>query len=109
MNPGRLNKRITLQRKGFTRDAESNTKESWLDTETVWAAVEPLRGREYLAAAAASAESLVRFRIRYRKNVTADMRVKYNDRIFELNSPPIDPEESHKELILMCKEVLING
>jgi SPP1 family predicted phage head-tail adaptor len=109
MNPGRLNKRITLQKKGFVRDAESNTKDSWVDSATVWAAVEPLRGREYYAAAAASAESLVRFRLRYRKDVTADMRVKYDNRIFELNSPPIDPEERHKELIMMCKEVLING
>ncbi len=109
MNPGKLNKRIWFQKKRLIRDAESNTKEDWIDAITVWAAIEPLRGREYYAAAAANAESIVRFRIRYRKDVTADMRIKYNDRIYELNSPPIDPEERHKELILMCKEVLING
>ncbi|MEY9096281.1 phage head closure protein [Paenibacillus sp. RC84] len=109
MNSGALRHRITLQKKETGSDDEGLPLVNWIDFASVSAAIEPLRGREYFAAAAANAESTIKVRIRYRQGVTADMRVLYNGRILEVQSPPIDPFERHKELHLMCKEVAGNG
>lgn len=99
-----LNKRVTIQVSAETKDADGLALDSWQDHATVWAAVEPLRGREYFAAAAVNAESTVRFRIRYRRGITSKMRLVYDGRIFNIKSPPIDLEERHVELHLMCVE-----
>lgn len=101
---GKLNKRITIQVPVIVQDEDGLTQESWQDHAVVWAAVEPLRGREYFAAAAVNAENTVRFRIRYQRGINSKMRLVYDGRVFNLKSPPIDPEERHVELHLMCVE-----
>lgn len=108
MNLGKLRHRITLQSKAVVKDIEGITKETWTDLATVWAAIEPLRGREYFQAAAVNQENTVRFRIRYRPGITSSMRVKYRSRLFDIKSI-IDIEERHVELHLMCQEVFENG
>jgi SPP1 family predicted phage head-tail adaptor len=108
MNSAKLRHRITLQSKTKVKDSEGITKEKWADVMTVWAAVEPLRGREYFQAAAVNQENTVRFRIRYRAGVTPNMRVKYGSRLFDIKSV-IDIEERHVEMHLMCQEVFENA
>ncbi|MFT9848514.1 phage head closure protein [Aneurinibacillus sp. REN35] len=108
MNPGKLNKRITLQRFEKTKDSEGIVTEAWNDVATVWASAEPLRGREYFAAAAVNQENIVRFRIRYRPGVTSEMRVVYGGRLFDIKSV-IDVNERHRELQLMAEEVYGDG
>lgn len=108
MNPGKLNKRITLQCPKSVRDDEGIVTEEWTDVATVWAAVEPLRGREYFAAAAVNQENTVRFRMRYRPGVTARMRLLYDRRVFDIKSV-IDVNERHQEILLMCEEVMSVG
>jgi SPP1 family predicted phage head-tail adaptor len=74
----------------------------------VWAAVEPLKGREYFQAAAVNAENMVRFRIRYRPGIMSDMRVVYSGRVFNIQSV-IDVEERHREIQIMAQEVVAGG
>ncbi|MMZ49680.1 Phage head-tail joining protein [compost metagenome] len=104
MNIAKLDKRVTIQRFKKTKDKEGIPTEAWIDVATVWAAVEPLRGREYFAAAAVNQERTVRFRMRYRPNITAEMRLLYERRVFDIKSV-IDVNEAHRELHLMCEEV----
>jgi SPP1 family predicted phage head-tail adaptor len=103
-----LRHRITLQQKTTTRDAEGNVRETWADVATVWAAFEPIRGREYFQAASVNAENTVRFRIRYRQGVTPTMRVVYGGRVFDIKSV-IDVNERHLEIELMCQEWASGG
>lgn len=71
----------------------------------VRASVVPLQGRELFQAEATYPELTTKIIIRYRQGTTSAMRVKYGTRIFELIAPPIDTNEEHKELVLLCKEV----
>jgi SPP1 family predicted phage head-tail adaptor len=105
MQAGKLRHRIVLQKVTMMRDEEGNAVETWSDFVTVWASVEPIRGREYFEAAAINTENDLRFVIRYRSGITSEMRVWYNDRIFDIQSV-IDIDEAHKELELICKEVM---
>jgi len=103
MFAGWLRHRIVIQRLVGTKNSYGEVVQSWQDVATVWASIEPLRGREYVEAAAAQATVDHRIRIRYRSGISPTMRVTYGERIFEVVSV-IDPREQHKELELMCKE-----
>jgi len=80
-----------------------------IEVATVWAAIEPLRGREYVAALSEHAEVTTRIRIRYREDIDRTMIVRYKEpgdpefREFEILHI-IHPEYGRKELQLMCKE-----
>lgn len=97
--------RITLQELVTGQDEAGQPVREWQDVATVWAAVEPLRGREYWAAAQVQSEVTTRIRIRYRSGIRPDMRVLYGGRVFNVTAV-IDPEERHVELQLMCREVV---
>jgi SPP1 family predicted phage head-tail adaptor len=97
-----------LQQKQNIKDSEGFVTEIWADVATVWAAVEPIRGREYFQAAAVNAENTVRFRIRYRPGIMPNMRALYNGRTFNIQSV-IDVNGRHREIQLMCLEVTAGG
>lgn len=107
MRIGDLRHRVTIQEYSEIVD-EYNTPVGgeWQEVCTVWAAVEPIQGREYILLHNTQSELTTRIRIRYRSGIKPAMRVKYGDRIFDIQSV-IDPEERHIELQLMCREVRI--
>jgi SPP1 family predicted phage head-tail adaptor len=101
----RLNKRVTIVRPPSDDDVDDygQTLDTWITVATTWAAIEPLRGREYFAARAEHADVTTRIRIRYRDNIDRTMRVRYASTEFEIGHI-IHPEFARKELQLMCKE-----
>lgn len=104
MHIGKFRQRITIQQEVFTKDIGTGENTSdWQDVCTVWAAVETLKGREYFQALETHAEQTIRISIRYRSGIIPSMRVIYCDRTLYIQSV-IDPEESHRELHLMCVE-----
>ncbi len=106
MRAGELNKRITIQTKGTpTRDSFGAEVIAWSTFATVWAAVEPLSGREYLAAQQATATVDTRIRIRYFAGVLPEMRIVYGSRTFEIVSV-INVKEVGRELQIMCREIV---
>lgn len=101
----RLSKRVTISKLETTPGAGpyGDPAETLVPVATVWAAVEPLRGREYFAAGRESADVTTRIRIRYRKDVDRTMIVTCDGVDFEIGHI-IDPEFRHQEMQLMCKE-----
>jgi SPP1 family predicted phage head-tail adaptor len=71
----------------------------------VWAAVEPLSGRELLAAQQAQSEVTLRVRMRFRSDVTAAMQLLHGNKTYEVASV-IDLKGRRRELELMCKEIV---
>ena len=104
MNPGKLRHRVTLQEKQTGDNGIGGTIIEWVDFANVWASIEPLQGRELLMAQQVNPELDTRVRIRYRDGIGSHMRVVHKSRIYELEGPPINPEERNIELELMCKE-----
>ena len=104
MNPGKLNRRIILQRQDVSRDVVGQAKPVWTDIATVWAAVLPLRGREYFESAKVNSEITVRVVIRYRADVKPSWRVKHGADAYDIIEI-INPADGKRELQLMCKRV----
>jgi SPP1 family predicted phage head-tail adaptor len=69
-----------------------------------WAHVEPLVGREYLAAAALVAEVTARIRMRYRPGITAADRIIHGGTVYAIEAV-LDVHSSRRELHLMCKAI----
>lgn len=102
MKAGQLDQRVTVERFTSTEDELGQPIETWAPLFTCWAAVEPLTGREYLAAQAAVSEVTARIRMRFRPWMTAQDRVIHEGTVYQIQSV-IDVRSENRELHLMCK------
>lgn len=102
MRVGRLDQRVTLER--FTSDVDEIGQpiEAWTPYATVWAAVEPLNGREFIAAQAGQSEVATRIRMRYRQGVLPPDRIVHDGKFYDITAV-INPKSGNVELVLMCK------
>ena len=98
MNPGQLRHKITFQ----IQDLET---EEWSNSFTTWANINPISGKEYYQAETINSDLTHKIRLRYRKGITSDMRILYNERIFYIISV-INEYERNSFLQLMCRELM---
>jgi SPP1 family predicted phage head-tail adaptor len=111
MRAGPLRHRVTIQRRAESQDATGSVLWSWVDHATVWAAIEPIMGREYFAAAQVQSEVSVKIRMRYRDDLHSTMRIRHGDdsgspsrfTYYEIIGIAV-PRSEFRESILMCKE-----
>ena len=104
MKPGKMRYRITIEQSCGNQDEYGNITDEWIDVCTVWADIVPLSGREYLAAEQNMSETQFKIYIRYRDGVTAKMRAREGNHVYELLSVLGDRRSGM--LTLMAKEVL---
>ena len=103
MRVGTLRHKVVIQQNTPTRDSYGAEVDNWIDYATVWASIEPARGREFWESQQVNAEITGKITIRYLAGITPKMRVKHGDRIFHIISV-INTEERNRELQLMVKE-----
>ena len=93
LNAGDLDRRIRFERKPASSDDPMDAGEQeWEPLATVWAQVQdmlPSRG-ERLSDGMILALRPSRVRIRYRADISADMRVIYGSRVMQIITPPIE-------------------
>lgn len=111
MQAGKLRHRVTIQRKvagSPQKRASGAPDQSWETFATVWAAIEPLRGREFIEANAVQSKAAVRIRTRYLAGVTAAMRVLHGTTVYGIEAP-LDVNGRGIELHLMCSAGVIQA
>ena len=96
---------LTVERQDTVQNQYGEQLDSWSELATRLGKVEPLNGREYMAASGEQADITTRIRFRYDATLAQTRptdRIKAVDgRVFDIRSI-IDPEEQHRELIFMC-------
>jgi SPP1 family predicted phage head-tail adaptor len=97
---------IIFQRHLETDNEIGDTVKTWVNVKSAWAMIKTVQGREFIQAASVQAERIVRFVIRYFPDITNDMRIVYNGRIFEITAPPINDDELNKTLTILGREVI---
>lgn len=102
MKAGHLDQRVTIERLVETVDKYGDSTSEWVTLATVWAAVEPLVGREFIAALQVQASVTTRIRMRYRPGVTPADRVTHEGHTYGIESV-IDVRSQRRELVLMCR------
>lgn len=114
MDIGRTNKRITFYRYEEKENVLLQKEQVLKAKKTVWASVEPTRGREYQEAQRIRPELTYKITIRYFKDITPDMYIKFKERYFEMVSI-INVREKNEMLEIICtekiekKEAFVNG
>jgi SPP1 family predicted phage head-tail adaptor len=107
MHAGLLNHRVTIELPVEVRDPDYGTMtKTWSPVATVWAAVEPISGREFIVNQEQQSELTARVRIRFSSTVaglTPKMRVNYGGRLLQITAV-INPLQADEELQLMCAE-----
>ena len=98
MRAGRLNKYIRIEHPVESQDGYGAESISWAVFLECWANVKPLSGREYYLAQQIQSEISTEFSIRYVPGITTKMRVKYDNRYFNIISVI-----GHREGGLMCR------
>ena len=109
MDAGLLNKRITLQRREKARKPSGQVGGEWVDVCTVWAQVKCTDSKAVSSDGIIQHEGLYRFYLRWRAGITAEMRVRWAGRTFELVGPPADWTGENVGLTLITKELIKGG
>ena len=105
MKAGQLDQRVTVERQqGGFDELGQPLPDTWAPLFSCWAAVEPLTGREFIAAAAAVSEVTAKIRLRYRPGVLGTDRVNHDGQVYGIEAV-IDVHSSRRELHLRCKAV----
>lgn len=105
IDPGRLNSRVKIQSDAKTSDGAGGfTLAAPALVAEVWANVEPLEGDEQIAAMQTEARATHRVTMRYREDVKASMRLLLGARVLEIVGAPIDTDERHSTLTMLCRE-----
>lgn len=107
---GKLNRRITIQRRDSTQDAAGQPAMTWVDVTTVWAHILGDNGLRTIHVAGDIPLSVKRysFRIRYLEGIDEGMRVLYNGTPFDIRAVRMD-YAGREWTDLVCEEGASNG
>ena len=104
MRAGRLRHKIIIEENTGGRSARGGRTDTWTAFLTVRASVQPLSGRELIAAAQSHAALSHKVVIRHVDGITPAMRVNHGGRKLKIDSI-INVNEAGRELHLMCEEI----
>jgi SPP1 family predicted phage head-tail adaptor len=88
-----LRQRITFQSLARTTDGQGGWTETWTDFKTVWAQVTPSSGKERYFAQRIEENITHKITIRWMEGLTAEMRINFEGRIFQIHSIRRENEE----------------
>lgn len=110
MRAGELRQRATLQSRSSVRDALGGESVIWGDEFDIWCCIEPLQGRELLAAQQIQSEINTRITVRYYdgKTIVPQWRLVHDGVIFDILTLA-DIDTRHNQLVLMCIQGLKDG
>lgn len=81
---GALRHRVRIDQLVSTRDSDGVLTQAWLEVATVWAAIEPLSAREFVAASAIQSQVVARITMRYRPGIEAMMRLVHRGQVYNI-------------------------
>jgi SPP1 family predicted phage head-tail adaptor len=100
---GGLKHRIVLEERVRAADGGGGGTETWTPVATLWASLKQTSGRERDAADRVAPRTLADITIRYRPDVTTDMRFRQGTRFFNIRSV-LDKDGRKRWLTCHCEE-----
>lgn len=103
LRAGTLNRRLRIEKRGPvldgqgkpTYDASGDPVIGWTEHATVWANFRSVNGKEYIGGGREVSQGAVSFRIRFRDDITADMRGAMDGEVFSFIA--VLPERAKRE------------
>lgn len=106
MDPGILRYRATIQAARRTDDEGGGYVETWrpISDGGVWVGVTPLTASERVRAMQTHGEMTHRVTMRYRHDVTGQMRLDYHGRTLTIQGPPVNVDERERWMEFLARE-----
>lgn len=102
---GKLRHRVVIQSPVETQDQnDGSVIVQWEDIATVWASIEPLSAKEFIAAQSETSQITTRITVRYRSDITAKMRLYHasKDMYYNIEGVLADKDSGLEYLTLPC-------
>lgn len=110
MQAGKLRHRVTIQDKRRVQDAETGRlTESWVNHATVWASVEPLSAKEFIAAAATQTQVTALIKMRARDDILPTMRILHRGQAYNIHGVLPDPNSGRHWITLPVSQGVSDG
>lgn len=106
---GKLNRRITFQRLETVQDEMGQNKSTWRNYKTVWGSMKAYKSSEHNFMGKLKPEVTHRVYVRYREDITADMRIFYKGHTYAIAGSPLNVNDARELLEIQCEEVFENG
>jgi len=104
MNPGRMNRRLTIQARTLSKDSAGGKVETWADSFDCWGELMASKGSEAIAANADRPKKELKFRIRYKSGLNAaSNRVLYQLAFYDIEE--IIEEGIRDKMIVRCSSL----
>ena len=101
-NPGKMNRRITIQTRTYTRDASGGVIETWADAYDAWAELVNNDQLEKMVSDADRNVETKQFRIRYKSGLASGTnRILYQLKFYDIEG--INEEGIRDRLLLKCR------
>jgi len=85
IDAGKLRHRVSLQEQQTTRNPDTgDVVKQWVELGKLWASIEPLSAREFIAAAAEQSNIVARIVTRHNPRVTARMRFVHRGKAYNI-------------------------
>lgn len=101
-DPGRLRERVTIELPVRTADGAGGAAIGWTALATVRAEVISFRGTTLVATEREEARESYRVVIRYRDDVTTEMRLRWRGRVLDISGRH-DPDGDRRWLVIDCE------
>ncbi len=103
MTIGNLRKRVTFQSETPTTDSAGGYALVWTDVANAWAEIKPASGNQYFVDGHLESHITHHITLRYQSGITAEMRMIYNNRLFNIRAV-LNTDESNRWLELLVEE-----
>lgn len=107
---GKLRHRVKIQYPAESQDQETGALNvTWITKATVWASIEPISAREFIAAQSEDSKVSARITIRYRSDIDAKMRIYHEakDLYYNIEGVLSDKDSGYEYLTLPVSEGLM--
>lgn len=110
MQAGKLRHRVRFERPANTQDpVTGEPKPGWEPVVTLWASIEALSAREFIAAKAGQVEVTARIGIRYHPAIDDTMRAVHGDTVYDIHGVLPGPRSRRHYLTLPVSEGVTDG
>lgn len=99
-------KKDPLNSSRHERDVYGELTEAWVVFKSgIWAKKEPIMGKEFFAGLTTDSKVELKIECRYVSGITAEMRIKHGDMVYEIIGEPVNVREENREILMYCQKV----
>lgn len=106
---GILRHRVRIDARVTHLNSSGEQETAWEEVATVWAAIEPVSGRELLLADQVQSKVSTRIKMRARSGVLASMRAVHGSTVYNIEAVIPDNESGQEWLTLQCSSGVSDG